>query len=361
MGENSKIQWTDHTFNPWVGCTKVSAGCAHCYAERDFDQRRHFAKWGQAGTRVLTSDANWRKPLDWNRKCQVAEQFNDVREFNLGPRIVRVRDRHRVFCASLCDVFENWPDGLINTNGCSLWWCPYCKHTAEGAAPIHQKRPFACPNCSSDYSSPMVRPFTMMQARLRLWRLIESCPNLDWLLLTKRPENVHVFVPAAWLEPDRWPTNVWIGTSVENQAAADARVPHLLRIPAAVRFLSCEPLLGPVDLSGYHDSCDHFGGDCIYGREGETEIDWVIAGGESGPNARPCHPDWVRGLRDQCAGAGIPFFFKQWGEWLPPDQDGAIVRGDQLLNATRNFMRVGKAKAGRKLDDREWSEFPGNI
>lgn len=259
---NSAIEWTDHTFNPWVGCTKVSDGCKHCYAEALMDKRFGRVEWGVNGTRKRTSAANWREPLKWNRDAQAAGI------------------RQRVFCASLADVFEDRPE--------------------------------------------------LAEWRSDLFDLIYSTPHLDWLLLTKRPENVLDMVPANW---HAWlPANVWIGTSIENQAAADERIPHLLRIPASVRFLSMEPLLGPVDL-------DHV----VSPGSLETlrGVQWVIVGGESGTKARPMHPDWVRSIRDQCQADGVPFFFKQWGEY------DAVGR------------KVGKKVSGRELNGHYWDEYPG--
>ncbi|MBL9047855.1 MAG: DUF5131 family protein, partial [Tabrizicola sp.] len=185
MGENSGIEWTHHTFNPWIGCTKVSPGCDHCYAEA-WDARGlqgGATRWEPHASRTRTSTANWQKPLAWNRKA--AEEGR----------------RYRVFCASLADVFDN--HGSI-TSG----W------------------------------------------RGDLWHLIARTPHLDWLLLTKRPQNIAKMLPDGYGAPawgDGWP-NVWLGTTVENQVEADRRIPHLLATPARVRFLSCEPLLGPVNL-----------------------------------------------------------------------------------------------------------------
>lgn len=244
MGENSKIEWTTHSFNPWVGCSKVSAACKNCYAEA-WAKRSGLVQWGENAERRRTSDANWRKPLVWNN------QANGTRP--------------RVFCASLADVFEDHPT---------------------------------------------IQPGW----RADLGRLIACTDKLDWLLLTKRPENVYRMLPDFWVnfaEPYAMPSNVWIGTTVENQEEADRRIPELLKIPAKVRFLSCEPLLESIDLHAVTmadgDNLDrelmHLG----YG----TAIDWVIAGGESGGSARPSHPDWFRSLRDQCKSAVVPFFMKQ--------------------------------------------------
>lgn len=325
MAENSKIEWTDHTFSPWRGCTKVSPACDHCYAEA-FDKRFGGDRWGPKAARTRTSAANWRKPLQWDRKAAVEGV------------------RRKVFCASLADVFDNHGSILPD-------W------------------------------------------RIDLWNLIEATPNLDWLLLTKRPQNIARYLPSAW--GDGWP-NVWLGTTVENQVEAERRIPHLLAVPARVRFLSCEPLLGPVDLTRL-DMLNIFRvlrtvDDDLYPRNfydalrGRSDIhpihnaepdwgplSWVIAGGESGPGARPSHPDWFRILRDQCAAAGVPFHFKQWGEykviydrnvddpdWRRCDKIAARTPKGRWLNLAGGHGfhgecvvrvdRVGKARAGRLLD-----------
>lgn len=334
VGENSKIEWTDHTFNPWIGCTKVSEGCKHCYAETLMDKRYGRVEWGPQGARVRTSAANWKKPLAWNRKAAAEGK------------------RARVFCASLADVFEDKPD----------------------------------------------QP-EMYGWRAELFDMIELTPNLDWLLLTKRPENVMLMLPREWQRYSEWgcpPKNFWIGTSVENQEQADKRIPELLNIPAAVRFLSMEPLLGPVSLDNgetswltCHGACTDESEDVCRSFEYTNKcfhgIDWVIVGGESGAHARPMHPDWVRSIRDQCQAAGVPFFFKQWGEWVFENQlpvpsveiigyekyscrhlrqtpsDGLMAQRSQYriyTNGGFNYYRVSKKKAGRLLDGREWNEFP---
>lgn len=221
MAENSGIEWTHHTFNPWIGCTKVSAACDHCYAEA-WDRRFNGERWGPHAARTRTK--TWGNPVKWNRKAEAKGI------------------RYRVFCASLADVFDNHKSILPE-------W------------------------------------------RADLWRLIRETPNLDWLLLTKRPQNAARFIPPGLLGEAQ---NVWIGTTIEDQTEFDRRVPHLQQIPARVRFLSCEPLLGPIDMG------DMFG------------LDWIITGGESGQQHRSTDPDWLRGLRDQCAAAGVPFLFKQW-------------------------------------------------
>lgn len=260
MGANSAIEWTDHTFNPWIGCMKVSAGCTHCYAET-LNHRWGHDNWGPAATteRRRTAADNWSEPRRWNNAAAKAGV------------------RKRVFCASMADVFEDNPQ--------------------------------------------------LVQWRSDLLDLIADTPHLDWLLLTKRPQHVTAMVKAAG--HDFLPANVWIGTSVENQQTADERIPHLLEVPATVRFLSCEPLLGPVLFDVCEDEGDAYGDGAIYYNmltgyrwmrdgiekelQGTAGIDWVIAGGESGREARPMHPDWARSLRDQCQRAGVAFFMKQMG------------------------------------------------
>ena len=289
MAENSAIEWTEHTFNPWIGCQKVSPGCDHCYAEtwdaRGLQQRE--SRWGPQAVRTRTSAAYWRKPLAWDRAA-AAE----------GKRAL-------VFCASLADVFDN--------------------HAS-----------------------------IRLEWRHDLWKLIAATPHLDWLLLTKRPQNVPKIV-SGWMGPHSWPSNVWIGTTVENQTEADRRIPHLLAIPARIRFLSVEPMLGPVDLERvWMDRVQHRFGDSA----NLPGLSWVICGGESGPGARPMHPARARSLRDQCNAAGVPFLFKQWGEYAPEEIGPEDVRSIKYPPGQVFYHRVGKKAAGRRLDGRTWDEVP---
>lgn len=306
--KNSKIEWTDHTWNPWVGCTRVSPGCQHCYAETMMDKRYGKVQWGPQGTRVRTSAAYWKQPLKWNRAA-AAEGV-----------------RRRVFCASLADVFEDKPD----------------------------------------------QP-ELDESRRDLFNLISETQHLDWLLLTKRPENVMSMLIKAGRGFQPLPPWAWIGTSVENQEYADKRIPELLKIPATVRFLSVEPMVGPVDLSAYLTpkwtseerlSPKHGIGfpptlDVVRIR---PRVDWVIVGGESGHGARPMHPQWARDIRDQCENAGVPFFFKQHGEWRYRGRFDSEMRVYQQLWIDHDTLdaweRAGKKAAGRLLDGREWNEFP---
>lgn len=236
MGKDSKIEWTSHTFNPWWGCQKVSEGCRNCYA-LSLDHRFGGNHWGPTAPRKSMSEAHWKKPILWNKKAEAADE------------------RHRVFCASMADVFERHQDDAINRE--------------------------------------------LDAYRSKLWALIEKTQHLDWLLLTKRPEN-HEMVPLAWQTGSRRPPNVWLGTTAENQEQADLRIPHLLSAKwAAVRFVSYEPALGPIQLlaPGF--------------LSGSNCVNWVIAGAESGPQARPMLEDWAREVRDECKAARVPFFFKQ--------------------------------------------------
>lgn len=332
MGKNSNISWTDHTFNPWIGCSKVSAGCKNCYAEADMDKRRKRVQWGVNGTRSVTSYAYWRQAISWNREDE--------------------KERKRVFCASLADVFEDWEGVVVDSKGNDLFWndalsesslalahvCnddfageQYCDvegiptfshHTADNISKFHSKT-------ISGWL-----PLTLNTIREYLFRLIQMTPNLDWLLLTKRPENVMKMVPPHWQR--EFPPNVWIGTSVEDMEQARIRIPHLSKIPAYVRFLSCEPLLEQVNflhrLLQINDN-----GLWLYNSKKMQQMqedypkfgmkppsqpfDWIIVGGESGREKRPFDCEWARIIRDECKEAGIPFFMKQVDKVQPIPED----------------------------------------
>lgn len=328
MAENSSIEWCDSTFNPWIGCTRVSPACDDCYAARSTPARTLGVAWGPGEPRRRTSAANWKQPELWQRQAA---------EFHAAHG-----RRRRVFCASLADVFDNEvPD----------------------------------------------------EWRADLFTLIAQTPDLDWLILTKRVGNVErmlkdivhgadedLTVLDMMGERGGWYPNVWLGITVVNQAEVDRDIPKLLTVPARVRFLSVEPMLGPISL------------DCwpVYGEDERPLLHWVICGGESGPKARPMHPDWARSLRDQCAAAGVPFLFKQWGEWTEQDDSGlpgvrtvhegapefeseadkcdAFMAADghlvEDIEATRRgigyrgLVRAGKKAAGRLLDGRTHDGFP---
>jgi protein gp37 len=219
-------------------------------------------------------------------------------------------------------------------------WKDPLKWNAEAAAEGQRRRVF-CASMADVFESRT----ELLPWRKRLWNLIEVTPMLDWLLLTKRPQNIGKMVP--W--SDVWPENIWLGTTVENQKFAELRLPHLLKHPAKVRFLSCEPLLGSIDLRTW-----------IKADRKKTSfgIDWIIAGGESGPGARPMHPDWARNLRDQAAKKGVAFHFKQWGHWVPSEivtdeQKRSVIDVDGI-----EMTWLAKKEAGRKLDGDTWDGFP---
>lgn len=267
MGETTGISWSHSTFNLRWGCTRVSPACDHCYAE-ELAHRFGHDVWG-TDRRKPMSEHYWNEPLRWERKAAVSGE------------------PWRVFCSSMADVFEDAPGALGEQ---------------------------------------------MTSERSRLWALIEATPHLTWMLLTKRPQNVLRMVPPTWLGApdwsmpgitednleaalldvarngpgDPWPSNVWVGTTVENQRYADLRIPQLVAVPAPVRFVSAEPLLGPIDLGRW-----------FYGYgDGPSAIHWVIVGGESGAGARLMDPTWARWLLAQADVAWVAPFFKQTGTVL---------------------------------------------
>jgi protein gp37 len=268
MAQNSKIEWTDHTFNPWVGCTNVSPGCDHCYAE-SWSKRSGLVKWGNSPRR-RTSEAYWRAPLKW-QAAAAAFQAQHSR-------------RQRVFCASLADVFDNQVDP---------GW------------------------------------------RLDLFGVIASAPAIDWLLLTKRPQNIEKMLPKDWPEQGR--LNVWLGTTAEDQIRFNQRWPVLSRIPAAVRFISYEPAIGAVRLDPSH----------------RVQPDWLIAGGESGHSARPMDANWARDIIKDCRDFGVAPFFKQWGS----------IRNNPLVTERGMSQKAATladsyGKGGGLLDGDLYRDFP---
>jgi len=358
MSDGSGISWTDATWNPIVGCTKVSPGCDHCYAIRTAHRMT-------ANPNPLVSQAyeGTEAGGEWTGKVNILADRLD--------QPLKWRKPRRIFVNAQSDLFhEAVPDDFIT----------------------------------------------------RVWAVMTLAPQHVFQILTKRHARMRSLLSAPRFQDDVWRAatalmgehgidkgrhfawplpGVWLGVSVEDQQWADIRIPALLDTPAAVRWLSCEPLLGPVDLCMERPGCPD-GGRCHHGcvggycfrvdcceplsgyREGEplaglwtevdkkrkASIDWVVVGGESGPGARPMHPTWARSLRDQCQAAGVPFHFKQWGEWAPsgigfgwlPERQTYV--GDIQpygIHGTpfRQIMaRVGKASAGRELDGRTWDEYP---
>ena len=304
MGDTTAISWAHHTFNPWEGCTRLSPACDNCYAA---DRAHRFGNdhlW--AGELRRTSPANWAKPLRWNREAEAAGE------------------RRRVFCASLADVFDN-------------------------QAP--------------------------QEWRADLWRLIEATPHLTWMLLTKRPQNVIKMMPRPWLiDRAASPRNIWLGTTAEDQERANQRIGTIMIICGAtgwLSFVSAEPLLGELDLTSITlpgtqpgrvnaltgdvaEASLHElkGGAVVMGRLEYPPLGLVIAGGESGPKARPSNPAWFRKLRDDCTRAGVPFHFKQWGEWVPAGEIGfhGHEHRPRIDMPPASMMRVGVANDPHRLD-----------
>lgn len=294
MGIDSKIEWTDHTWNPWYGCPddgNRSPACDNCYASRwakrsglvRFDRELKFAS-----VNTLTAPLSKKKFIPGDK----------------------------VFVCSLSDV------------------------------------------CHEMATDNMIR---------QMWATVSSRPDLTWIFLTKRPEGFgRLLHEAQRIRPPRCGANYpkpnwWLGVTVENQEQADKRIPELLKVPAALHFVSCEPMLGPVNLSPWLPP---------YGRPDEPaeatagtpypqpHLNWVICGGESGPNARPMHPDWPLQLRAQCSIASVRFFFKQWGEWAPESFEFAHKPNAMACGVNPTMVRVGKKEAGRELDGHEHLEFP---
>ena len=293
MSSTTKIEWCDATVNHWAGCTAISPACDNCYAKR-MAGRLWGTQWVPGAPRhQFAGAAAALRALD--RKAQ-----------RLGRPL-------RVFHNSLSDFFDN-------------------------EVPV--------------------------QWRLAALRAMLDTPNLIHLLLTKRIGNAAAMLETAFRAvhgqregwADNVPANVWIGATITSQPEADRDIPKLLQVPARVRFLSMEPLLGPVDLP--FDRLREWNRLALLNQQphATARLDWIIVGGESGPGARPMHPEWTRSLRDQCDEAGVPFFFKQWGEHAPNwlnDDAGNKIEGSEWID------RMGKKAAGRLLDGRTHDGFPG--
>ncbi|KKZ89020.1 phage Gp37/Gp68 family protein [Rhizobium phaseoli] len=298
MAENSAISWTRHTWNPWMGCTKISPACDGCYAEAMMDKRYHKVQWGNA-PRVRTGAHTWNDPFRWQRQAE------------------KDGDRPFVFCASLADIFDNQVDP---------------------------------------------------QWRADAFDVMRKTPRLVYLLLTKRPQNIVKLAEAA----GGLPSNAAIGTTIEDQKRARINVPALLEAKADLAplfaFVSCEPLLGPINIPEYMPN--PLWNDLPSWKS--AEIDWVITGGETDQGdhkARPTHPAWFRSLRDQCAAAGVPFHHKQNGEWLPLQaNDGEwptdlpgfcrLTPDGDRADGGWPMQKVGKKFAGRELDGVTHDAFP---
>lgn len=269
MAQDSKIEWTDHTFNPWVGCTNISPGCDHCYAE-SWSKRSGLVKWGNSPRR-RTSEAYWRAPIKWNAEA--------------AGFAARHGRRQRVFCASLADVFDN--------KAMKVW-------------------------------------------RSDLFGLIAATPSIDWLLLTKRPQNILKMLPPNW--PEGGMQNVWLGITAENQRHFDQRWPLLAAVPAAIRFVSYEPAIGPLRL-----------------HNGMPQPDWLISGGESGHCARPMNPQWARDVIRDCERFGVSAFHKQWGAF----QNNPLCY-EHGLSVKEAAALDPYGKGGGLVDGELYRKFPRN-
>lgn len=348
MGDVTAISWTDHTFNAWIGCSKVHAGCLNCYAEADFDKRRHHAKWGPHGTRVLTSSAYWKKPYGWNREAE------------------RIGVRKKVFCSSLADVFEDWKGPITDKDGNQLF--DVGDHAWRPADQINRNAFPGFDPSDKDFQ------LTMDDVRRRLFQVIAETPWLDWQLLTKRPENILRMWPRSGFPDAGVPgtlgrlhriENAWLGTSISDQETAERAITKLLKCRdlSPVLFLSAEPLLGPIDLNPWivgsgpcmdpaccnnpRQSDDPRYCVCHFGmsvhRRGvlnAAPFDWVIVGGESGPNARPNDIGWTESIIEQCQAAGVACFHKQLGS-----------RSARVVNEKTRHLIIQDPKGG---DPAEW-------
>lgn len=313
MGK-STIEWTDATWNPVTGCTKVSQGCKHCYAERLFPRTYPGRKFSNVQCHPERLD----QPLRWRK-----------------PRMI--------FVNSMSDLFhEDVPDEFIHAVIAVM------VHAKNHIFQILTKRP---ERMRKFFSNPDFH------------RCVSEEVEFIFNKYYQRLKNVH----SVYGITDKWMSknshNIWLGVSIENQETADERIPLLLQTPATVRWISAEPLLGPVTLK-MHDFSDRGHGQGWIGTQGNAAktptIDWVVTGGESGPKARPANPEWFRSLRDQCKTAGVPFFFKQWGEYLPLDYPFLEKKfsANPIISKGCGFVRAGKKAAGRSLDGKEYSEYP---
>jgi protein gp37 len=360
MGD-TKIEWTEKVWNPIRGCARVSPGCGGpgphggCYAEAMAARFSNEGMWGHGFAERTSAGGRW--------TGNVAVQWDRI------DLPLKWRKPSLIFASSTSDWFhEKLPAQEIAT----LF--------AVAVAAVHLRgHTFQILTKRSD------RMCEIMNTEA-FWDQVNAEAGMHVMgavdPLDRRRDDARATLDE--YGPDAPPPGIWLGVSVEDQKRADERIPDLLRTPAAVRFLSCEPLLGPLDLTAIRTSVPsefgvartinalsgaegHIGpfGPTLTGRIGQR-IHWVIAGGESGPNARPMHPDWARELRDQCVSADVPFFFKQWGNWAPPplDEDRAenlrFRTGDRthVFEDHQQMGSVGKKAAGHLLDGVEWHQFP---
>lgn len=360
MGEKSNIEWTDATFNGVRGCTKYSPGCDNCYAETAAGiNPGTLGVWGPAGNRVAGAEAYWNGPKKWNREAAAAGT------------------RKKVFAFSFADWLEEWAGPIIDTGGRRL------------ALTLDGRWLPAVPSPTPELPADAVRWLNYDDARARLFGLIHETPHLDWLLLTKRADRLMPWVPhfynlmhALDLAAGKLPTadqtipaNVHLGVTTENQQTADERVPLLMRCPARLRWLSVEPMLGPIYLGADGRGCRALpitrNADGGYERldfaddPNDRFVDWVVVGGESGAGARPCAVEWVRDIVRQCRAAGVAVFVKQLGS---APTDGMELTSD-APDAPTYYKPLPLILADKKKgkDVAEWPadlavrEFPGPL
>lgn len=343
MSENSKIEWTDSTWNFLVGCDKVSAGCRGCYAIQTSWIRQHNPLMKEKFEGVVEKTRGGQ--LNWTGRVNISQSALMIPLKKKKPT--------KYFVNSLSDLFhDNVPFQVIDMAFAVM--AIAMQHTFQ----ILTKRP-----------KRMLEYFSRPDLQDCIASVIADLGQHPNLYDTAAVASQSLFEDGLPL------LNVHIGVSCEDQKTADERIPLLLQVPAAVRFLSCEPLLGPIDLKLFEGAVIEWKlKQLAEGKGPSRAIDWVIVGGESGPHARPMHPDWARSLRDQCQAAGVAFHFKQYGEWLPVDQPwkqddpkrlaknerwhnlegGQGFHGDEVWR----MRKVGKKAAGRLLDGRTWDEFP---
>jgi protein gp37 len=353
----SKIEWTEETWNPLIGCSKVSPGCKNCYAIQTAWIRQHNPKMAERYSGVVEKTLGG--SLNWTGRVNFVDGVLD--------KPLKKKKPTMYFVNSMSDLFhESVPFDAIDKVFAVMGRCQH--HTFQ----ILTKRP------------ERMLEYYKSDPYQRILNASYQLPLPKWLSIGTGIDNPNTNGNWGW-------KHVWMGVSVENQQTANERIPLLLQVPAAVRFLSCEPLLGPVDLTQVTQTISPgYFGDCLQPyhvpycdkEKHYPVISWVIVGGESGKDARPVHPDWVRSLRDQCQKAGVSYFFKQWGafvdvnnilpvpmedfsknlkngKWVSVDNTGAIVKHVSGPNNAIIMAKGGKKSSGRQLDGREWNEFPG--
>lgn len=361
MAGESKIEWCDATWNPIRGCSRVSQGCVNWYAERTAAHPR-LSGPGKPyeGLAVMTSAG----PL-WSGKIQLVEELLDWPLHWRGAKRARAEGRpSRIFVNSMSDLFhESVPDEWIDRIFAMMALAP--QHTFQ----VLTKRPSRAQRWFETTASEWTTKNGAKEPGFRR----DDVTTAAFLMFEAKEKFTD---EQLMIQEEDWPLpNVWLGVSVEDQATADERIPLLLQTPAALRWISAEPLLGGINLMDTAgDPLGDDGGDFC------ATLDWVVVGGESGPGARPMHPDWVRSLLKQCQLAEVPFFFKQWGEWAPlqyankrgepylcislPSQHNYKKSNREIVwhpvrdESSLNLKRVGKKAAGRLLHGREWNEFP---